>query len=116
VTIVSLVIGGAALAVMIAIAAYGGVTLPADARVPIHHGIGSYNSFLPKTAGLIIWPALGALVYAILAIANAGLLQPHHPGRITAPVLILPVVLVLAAGFEWGAVGVARRNSAGPPR
>jgi predicted metal-binding membrane protein len=115
VTIVSLVIGGVALAAMIAIAAYGWVTLPADARVPVHHGIGSYNNFVPKTAGLIIWPALGALIYAILAIASAGLLR-HHPARATAPVIILPVVLVLAAAFEWGAIRAARRNSLGTPR
>lgn len=112
---VSLVVGAIALAAMIAIAAYGWVTLPPDARVPVHHGIRSYNNFLSKTAGLIIWPALGVLIYAVLAVASAGLFRPDHPARATAPVFVLPVVLVLAVAFEWGAIGAARRNSAGPP-
>jgi hypothetical protein len=115
VTIVSLVIGAVALAAMIAIAAYGWVTLPADARVPVHHGIGSYNNFVSKTAGLIIWPASGVLIYAILTIAFVGVTR-HHPARAEAPLIILPLVLALIAAFEWGAIGAARRNSAGPLR
>jgi hypothetical protein len=115
-TTVSLVISGVVLAAMIAIAAYGWVTLPAEARVPVHHGIGSYGNFVPKTVGLILWPASGALIYALLAVAFAGVIRPHHPVRADAPLIILPVVLVLITAFEWGAIGAARKNSAGPSR
>jgi hypothetical protein len=116
VTTVSLVIGGVVLAAIIAIAAYGWVTLPADARVPVHHGISSYGNFVSKTMGLILWPASGAVIYALLTVAFAGVVRPHHPMRAEAPLIILPVVLVLIAAFEWGAIGAARKNSAGPPR
>jgi hypothetical protein len=110
VTIVSLVIGGVALAAMIIIAAYGWVTLPADARVPIHHGLGSYNNFVSKTVGLIVWPAAGAVIYAIFGALSVGEIKPDHSGP-AAPRIILPVVLVMVAAFEWGAISVARRNS-----
>jgi hypothetical protein len=57
--ILSLVIGGLLLGIMIGIAAYGWLTLPSDARVPMHYGLGSYNNFAPKTVGLLMWPAAG---------------------------------------------------------
>jgi hypothetical protein len=41
----SLVISGVLLAAMIGIAVYGAVTLPAEARIPVHHGIGSWGNF-----------------------------------------------------------------------
>jgi hypothetical protein len=109
-TIVSLVIGGVALAAMIVIAAYGWITLPRDARVPIHHGLGSYGNFVSKTTGLIAWPAAGALLYALFGAISVLEIKPGHPGP-TAPRIILPVVLVLVAAFEWGAIAAARRNN-----
>jgi len=39
--VLSLVIGGLLLGIMIGIAAYGWLTLPSDARVPMHYGLGS---------------------------------------------------------------------------
>ncbi len=108
--ILSLAIGGVALAAMIIIAAYGWVTLPADARVPINHGLGSYGNFVSKTVGLIAWPAAGTLIYAIFGALSVGEIKPDHPGP-AAPRIILPVVLVLVAAFEWGAISAARRNS-----
>jgi hypothetical protein len=109
--VVSLAAGAVILAAMIAIAAYGAVTLPPDARVPIHHGIGSYNNFVPKTAGLIVWPAGEALIYAILVGVSQGALKPNHAGR-PAALVIMPIVLALVCAFEWGAISAARRNTA----
>jgi hypothetical protein len=119
VTVVSLVIGGVVLAAMIAIAAYGWTTLPADARVPVHHGVTSYNNYVSKTAGLILWPAAGALIcaiYIILFAVVAHAAKPGHRAGAEAPIIILPLVLVLLAAFQWGAIRVARRNAAGPLR
>jgi len=108
---VSLVIGGLLLGVMIGMAAYGWATLPADARIPVHYGVG-YNNFQSKTVGLIMWPVGGAVVYGIFAAVTAHLIKPNHPGgSASAPLFILPIVLALVCALEWGAISVARRNA-----
>lgn len=43
----ALVIGGVVLLAMICVSCYGAVTLPGDARVPVHFG-GSYNTSCPS--------------------------------------------------------------------
>jgi len=111
VTAVSFVIGALILAAMIGIAAYGWATLPADARVPIHYGIGSYNNFASKTVGLIMWSAGGALIYGIFVAASEHAIRPHHGGGGSGPLIIMLVVLALVCAFEWGAISVARRSS-----
>ena len=55
-TILLLWLGVLLLAVIISIAVYGWVTLPPDAHVPVHCGLGSYNHFASKTVGLVTWP------------------------------------------------------------
>jgi hypothetical protein len=111
VTIASLVIGGVVLAAIIAIAAYGWVTLPADARVPVHYGIGSYRNFASKTVGLIMWPVGGAVAFGILTALAAHAIKPNHGGPGKVPLIIVPVVLVIVAVSEWRAIKVARRNT-----
>ncbi|HLN68643.1 MAG TPA: hypothetical protein VK280_15390 [Streptosporangiaceae bacterium] len=98
-----LVIGGAALLAMIGVSWYGWVTLPADARVPVHFGAG-YNNFVPKRLGLIVHPAVGALVYVLSAVVA------HHSAK-TAPVFILPGVMCLLLIVQIGAIRVARGRS-----
>jgi hypothetical protein len=105
-----LVIGGVILLTMIGLSCYGAVTLPSDARVPIHFGV-SYNNFVPKRAGLVIHPAVGAGVYLLTAFASHG--NPAHGTSSRAlphfiPVIIMCVLLVVQAG----AITVARRKSA----
>jgi hypothetical protein len=68
---VALVIGGVILLAMIGVSWYGAVTLPGDARVPIHFGV-SDNNFVPKRAGLVMHPAAGAVVLLLLAFASHG--------------------------------------------
>jgi hypothetical protein len=111
VTAFSLVIGGLLLGVIIGVAAYGWVTLPADARVPIHYGFGSYNNFASNAVGLIVWPAAGLLVFGLLAAAAEHAIKPNHPGAGTVPLIITPVVLAILAATEWGAIALARRNA-----
>jgi hypothetical protein len=110
------VVGGLLVGVMIGIAAYGWVTRPADARIPIHCGFGSYNIFATKTVGLIMWPAGGALVFGLLTAVAENAIKPNHPGSAKVPLIIQPVVLALLTALEWGAFSVARRNNTIPPR
>jgi hypothetical protein len=112
VTVVSLVIGGLLLAVMIGISCYGAVSLPSDARIPLHYGIGSYNNFASKNIALILWPAAGALLFAVLTAVSVHAIKPNHPGG-GAPAVIAPIVLAVIAATQWGAISVAKRNVAG---
>jgi hypothetical protein len=118
VAIVSLAISGVLLVVMICVSAYGLVTLPADARVPIHYGIGAFNNFVSKTVGLIMWPLGGAVVFGVLVAAYEGVIRSNHPGQsghTSVPLIILPIVLAIACFSEYGAVSVARKNTTGTP-
>jgi hypothetical protein len=110
VTVVSLVIGGLLLAVMIGISCYGAVSLPSDARIPLHYGIGSYNNFASKKIALTLWPAAGALLFALLTATSVHAIRPNHPGG-GAPAIIAPIVLAIIAATQWGAISVARRNA-----
>ena len=111
-TATSLVIGALVLAAMIGIAAYGWVTLPWDARVPIHYGIGRYNNFASKTVGLIAWPAGGALIYGIFVAVSEHAIKPSRGGSRSTPLIIMLVVLAVVCAFEWGAISVAGRSTA----
>jgi hypothetical protein len=118
VAIVSLTISGALLVVMICLSAYGLVTLPADARVPIHYGFGSFNNFVSKTVGLVMWPLGGAVIFGVLVAAYEGVIRSNHPGQsghTSVPLIILPIVLAIVCFSEYGAISVARKNTAGTP-
>jgi hypothetical protein len=111
---VSFVISGVLLAVMIGISWYGADTLPPDARIPIHYGLGAYNNFVSKTTGLIVWPAVGALAVAVVAAISAHAIKPNNSGAGLVPHIILPILLLVIAGAQWGAISVARKNAATP--
>ncbi len=111
-TVVSLAIGGLLLAVMIGISCYGAVSLPSDARVPLHYGIGSYNNFASKTTALILWPAGGALIFALLTALSVHAIKPNHPGG-GAPAIITPIALAIITATQWGAISLAKKNAAG---
>jgi len=98
-----LVIGAVILLAMFGVSWYGWVTLPADARVPVHFGVG-YNNFVPKRLGLIIHPAAGAGVYVIFAVAN------HHAGK-SAPVFIGTLIMCVLLAVQIGSIKVARTRS-----
>lgn len=107
---IELAIGAAALAAMLCVSWYGWVTLPADARVPIHFGPGYYNRYVPKRIGLLIHPAIAVAVFLFLAfIPQAG--GSRH-GRSPGPVF-LPVVMLALLVVQAGAIWVARRRPGG---
>jgi hypothetical protein len=102
--IASLVIGGVVLLAMIGVSCYGWVTLPADARVPIHFGAG-YNNFVPKGVGLIVHPFAGVLVFVISAATT------RNPAKASSAVYIIPVVMCVLLIVQVGAIKVARGRS-----
>ncbi len=107
--IATIAIGGVILLAMIGVSWYGAVTLPSDARVPIHFGV-SYNNFVSKRAGLVMHPAAGALAFLLLAFGTHG----HSAGNASArgtPYLFVPVIMCLLLVVQIGAVRVARRRS-----
>ena len=59
--IASLVIGGMVLLAMVGVSCYGWVTLPADARVPIHFGAGF---FFPVVMCVLLIVQAGAIKVA----------------------------------------------------
>jgi hypothetical protein len=104
-------VGGVFLLAMIVASVRAAVTLPAGARIPIHCGFVEHCYLAPKRAGLVIWPALGAVVFGVLGgIAASGLAADWVAG--VRDVLVPAVVGVLLA-FEAGALVLARRGFAG---
>jgi hypothetical protein len=101
--IAALAIGGVLLLAMFGVSAYGWVTLPADARVPIHFGVG-YNNFVSKRFGLIMHPAAGVVVYVITAVTT------HHPGK-SSPVIIVLILMCVLLAVQIGAIKVARNRA-----
>jgi hypothetical protein len=104
---IELAVGAALLAAMLCVSWYGWVTLPADARVPIHFGPGAYNNFVPKRAGLIMHPVGGVAAFVILIAVSHGGAAKSSSALIALPVVML-VILVTQAGAIW----VARNRSA----
>lgn len=100
----ALVFGGAVLLAMIGVSCYGWVTLPADARVPIHFGVG-YNNFVSKGLGLVMHPAAGALIYVISAVTM------HNPAKAASAVYIFPAIMCVVLIVQVGAIKVARGRS-----
>jgi hypothetical protein len=94
--------GGVLLLAMIAVSVYGWVSLPADARVPIHFGVG-YNNFVAKSVALVVYPAIGILVYVLFA-ANA------HKSSKPSVAIISPIIMGVLVIVQLGAIRVARRS------
>lgn len=64
-----LVASGAAVAIMLATSAWGWGLIPDDAQIPIHWGLdGQPDGYAPKVVGLLVLPAVGLIVSALLAI------------------------------------------------
>ena len=100
--VAALAVGGVLLAVMIAASGYGGVILPRDARIPLHLGSHERVWLVSKRAGLVIWPAAGAVVYGILGgVSASSLASDWVPG---VRDVLMPAVMAVVLGFQVGAL------------
>jgi hypothetical protein len=107
---VSFVISGLLVGVMIGISLYGSRILPPEARIPLHLGPTGYGSFASKTTGLIMFPVSGVVIFALLTAVSKHAIKANH-GSGAVPLVILPIVLAVIAGVQWGAISVAKRNT-----
>jgi len=105
-----LTVGGLLVLAMIAVSVRGWLTLPSDARVPIHHGLRGYGNYLSKTAGLVTWPAAGIIIYGLYIGVFAEDLATHYRGT-GVPLLFLPAVLVVLIAVQMGAIRAAGKSS-----
>ncbi len=105
----SLTVGGLLLLAMIAASARGVVRLAPDARVPVHCGSVEHCFLVSKRAGLIIWPAMGAVLFVVLGgISKSSLAAGWVPG---VRDVLVPAVLLVVFGFQAGALVLAGRGA-----
>jgi hypothetical protein len=102
---IALIIGGVLLCAIIGVSLYGAATLPPGAQVPIHFGPGGYNRWLPKKAGLALWPALAVVVYVVVVVTGD---KGIHGSPATGLTIGLGVILVTQIGALAAAVGRGR--------
>ena len=107
----SLVIGGVLLLAMIVASGRAAVTLPAEARIPVHVGSVEHRYLASKRAGLVIWPAVGAALFGVVGgITGSSLAANWVPG---VRDVLTPAVMCVALAFQIGALALARRGLVG---
>jgi len=105
--IASLAVGGVFLLAMIAASVRAALVLPADARIALHYGSVEHCYLVPKRAGLVIWPAAGAVAFGVLGgIAASSLAADWVPG---VRDVLVPAALCVLLGFQAGALVMAKR-------
>jgi hypothetical protein len=98
--VASWVIGGVLLLAMLAASGRAAAVLPADARIAIHCGSVEHCYLVSKRAGLVIWPAVGAVLFVVLGDWVPGVRD-----------VLVPAVMCVALAFQVGAM--IRAGSAG---
>ena len=100
--VAALAVGGVLLAMMIAASGYAAVILPGDARIPLHLGSHQHMVLVSKRAGLVSWPAAGAVLYGTLGgVSASSLASDWVPG---VRDVLMPAVLAVVLGFQVGAL------------
>lgn len=99
-----LAVGAALLAGDICVSWYGWVTLPSDARVPVHFGPAAYNNFMSKRVGLIMHPAVAVVLFGVLVAVGQG-------GAANSGPVFLPVIMGVLLITQAGAIKVARNRT-----
>jgi hypothetical protein len=108
-SLTALIIGGVLLLAMICVSLYGASALPPGAQMPAHFGPDGYNRWVAKSAGLVLYPVLGAVVFTIIVVN----VRDHHThgGLGPGPTIGLSVALVVMLAAQIGALAVALRRS-----
>ena len=102
----TVVAGVVVLLAMVGISIYGWVTLPTDARIPVHRGPGGWGNWQPKARALITYPVGGAVVFGIVLTATS-----RAKSGSTALELIAPLALLVIFFTQYFAVMAAIRNA-----
>ena len=106
----SLIVGGVLLLAMVVASGRAAVTLPAEARIPVHVGSVEHRYLASKRAGLVIWPAVGAVLFGVAGgITGSSLAADWVPG---VRDVLTPAVMIVVLAFQVGALVLARRGSA----
>jgi hypothetical protein len=103
----TLIIGGALLLAMICVSLYGAAALPPGAQMPIHFGPGGYNRWVSKNTGLVLHPAAGVVVYAIVVVN----VHDHQTHGGLGPAAGLSIALGVVLIAQVGALAVALSRS-----
>ena len=106
----SLVISGVLLLAMAVTAAYGVVSLPRGARVPVNAGIPERSLWLSKPAGLAVWLVAGALAFTALAWLTRSDLAANWATSMR--VTLAPAALCVVLAGEAAAIITARQAAA----
>jgi hypothetical protein len=109
-SLTALIIGGALLLAMISVSLYGAAALPPGAQVPVHFGPGGYNRWVPKNTGLVLHPAFGAVVYAIVVVTVRDHQTHGGLGPAAGLSIALGVILITQIGALTVALGRSRRG------
>jgi len=110
--VATLAVGGVLLAAMIAASGYAAIILPGDARIPLHFGSPDHLFPVSRRAGLIAWPALGAVLFGVLGgVSASGLAAGWVPGVRYA---LMPAVMCVLLGFQAGALVLAGQHEPRP--
>ena len=103
--VAALAVGGVLLVMMIAASGYAAVVLPGDARIPLHLGSHQRAVLVAKRAGLVLWPAAGAVLYGVVGgVSASSLASDWVPG---VRDVLTPAVMVVLLGFQVGALVLA---------
>jgi hypothetical protein len=106
----SLIVGGVLLLAMIVASGRAAVTLPAEARIGVHFGSVEHCYLASKRAGLVIWPAVGAVLFGTVGgITGSSAAANWVPG---VRDVLTPAVMCVALAFQIGALVLAGRGSA----
>ena len=112
--VAALAVGGVLFAMMIAASGYAAVILPGDARIPLHFGSHEHLFLVSKRAGLIVWPALGAVLFGVLGgVSASSLAAGWVPG---VRDVLMPAVMCVVLGFQAGALVLAGQQEPRPVR
>jgi hypothetical protein len=109
-SLTTLITGGALLLAMICVSLVGAVVLPAGAQMPVHFGPGGYNRWVSKNTGLVLHPAFGAVVYAIIVVTVHDHQTHGRLGPAAGLSIALGVVLIAQIGALAVALGRSRRG------
>lgn len=100
--------GGVLLLAMIAASGWAAVTLAPDTRIPFHFGSDQHCYWTSKRAGLVIWPAVGAICYGILGGLSASSVAANWVPGVRD--VLMPAVMCVVLGFQVGALVLARQR------